>query len=292
LQDKVDICSQKDKIAECFLDWTKCEQAFKDEIFAKLFSPFTNKLNNLNTDDYETDIDKTKGFLDSQLLLLGVNLKEERKVIIADMENHLNNSEPFTFEMDNGKYKVTALNAAAFLRNLEDTEKIAYFMGQEYLDEDLKVQPADPARVLTATQKRQITHEQESFFRNLEKTYSKSYIPERRLEEVAPAAYLGMAYEINEDAGLDLRIWAQDSGLNVANLEESMTTLPNIPEPVVVSISNPGGDTSGGGDSGGNGGNNGAGDGNVTGTGNDDKISVDVWKMGLVVWSVLIMVWK
>ena len=272
LQDKVDICSQKDKIAECFLDWSKCDQTFKEEFFAKLFSPFSNKLNNLNTDDYETDIDKTKGFLDSQLLLLGVNLKEERKVIIADMENHLNQAEPFTFKMDNGSYKVTALDAAAFLRNLEDTEKIAYFMDQEYLDEDLKAQE-QPARILNSvivTTKRQITHEQESFFRRLEAmTVSNSFKTKRVLEtETAenPKAYLTLAYDVDDEAGLDLRIWALDSGLNVANLEDSMTTLPNIPEPVSVSISNPGGGDDNGGN--GDGGDNGTG-GDGTGTGGD-----------------------
>ena len=269
LQDKVDICSQKDKISECFLDWSKCEQSFKDEMFSKLFSPFTNKLNNLNTDDYETDIDKTKGFLDSQLLILGIKIKDERKVIIADMENHLNQTEPFTFKTDNGKYKVTALDGAAFLRNLEDTEKIAYFKDQEYLDPDLKAQEESSGRMLRAVPRRRYSPRSAPSpppeARILETEGLERTVMGRQLEEEATPAYLGLSYEINEETGLDLRVWAQDSGLNVANLEDSMVTLPNIPDPVTVSISDPGG-----GDGGTDGSQDNGGDTNANNTGTTD----------------------
>jgi hypothetical protein len=305
LQDKVDICSQKDKISECFLDWSKCEQAFKDEVFDKLFSPFENKLNNLNTDDYETDVDKTKGFLDSQLLLLGVDINADRKQIIADMENHLNQSEPFRFKLFNGTYTITALNAAAFLRNLEDTEKINYFMGEEYLDADLKTPPpaedaggdagrrllesVHPSKRVSSSERQLQEAPVELYEGSLEgvdgvnglsetvRVFS-NHVPgvnnvgfgsERILNEevVTPPAYLSLQYELNEEAGLDLRVWARDSGLNFANLESSIVGLPNIPEPATVSINNPNG--GGSGDGGSDGGDTGNGTDTGTGGGTD-----------------------
>lgn len=295
LQDKVDICTQKEKISECFLDWSKCQQAFQDEIFNKLFSPFVNKLNNLNTDDYETDVDKTKGFLDSQLLLLGVDINSARKQIVADMENHLNQSEPFRFKMNNGKYQITALNAAAFLRNLEDTEKINYFMGEEYLDADLKTPPpADSGRILatqgfklkkianserilkssetTTSNFKESLRNHDLFVNNLNFEVESKATHHARILNADPApAYLSLAYEINDTTGLDLRVWARESGLNYANLESKMTGLPNIPEPVAVSINNPGGDSNTGGDD--NAGNTANGDG-ATGDGTTSDKSV------------------
>ena len=146
LADKRDICAKKEEISACFLDWTKCKTTFLDEVFAKLFSPYKNLFNNLNLDNYETDVDKTKGFLDFQKILLGVDINATRLTFMKTIEDDLKTFEDHKFRKDSTAFHADLMVQNNLLNGLIDSEKLAFYKDESYVHTDLKA-PVAPPRV-------------------------------------------------------------------------------------------------------------------------------------------------
>ena len=138
LADKRDICAKKEEISACFLDWSKCKTSFLDEVFAKLFRPYKNLFNNLNLDNYETDVDKTKGFLDFQKILLGVDINATRLTFMKTIEDDLKTFEDHKFRKDSIAFHVDLMVQNNLLSGLIDSEKLAFYKEESYVHTDLK----------------------------------------------------------------------------------------------------------------------------------------------------------
>ena len=147
LEDKRTICGKQEEIDACFLDWSKCQKTFLDEVFTKMFRPYDNLINNLNMDNYETDVDKTKGFLDFQKLLLGVDINSTRLTFMKTIEDDLKKFEDHKFRKDSTAFHVDLMKENSLLKGLIDSEKLAFYKDESYIHTDLKPAPPAPSRV-------------------------------------------------------------------------------------------------------------------------------------------------